>query len=96
MQRRPSSLDDPLAVASGHGQFVGSGSHSDDPGLPPPARGPPQGLELERMLTLPEVSDLTGLSPDTLKRRYAHLIRRMSPRRIAMKLRDALSIGATI
>ena len=59
------------------------------------ARGPPEGFELERMLTMPEVSALTGLSPDTIKRHYAHLIRRIWPRRIAIKLRDALSIGAT-
>ena len=99
MSRRPANLDDPAVIAASRGQFVGSGSRSlerfDDPSLPPPIRGPPQGLELERMLTMPEVSALTGLSRDTIKRRYAHLIRRMSPRRIAMKLRDALSIGAT-
>lgn len=98
MSRRHPNLDDPAVIAAGHGQFVGSGSrsleHFDDPGLSPPARGPPRGLELERMLTLSEVSALTGLSADTLKRRYGRLIRRMSPRRIAMKLRDALSIGA--
>jgi hypothetical protein len=55
---------------------------------------PPEGLALERMLTLPEVTALTGLSPDTLRRRYPHLIRKMSPRRVAMKLRDVLAIGA--
>jgi hypothetical protein len=59
------------------------------------ARAPPEGLELERMLTMPEVSELTGLSPDSIKRHYGHLIRRISPRRVAIKLRDALSIGAT-
>jgi hypothetical protein len=48
------------------------------------------------MLTMPEVSELTGLSPDSIKRHYGHLIRRMSPRRVAVKLRDALSIEATV
>jgi hypothetical protein len=85
-------------AAASRGKYVDADSqhsrrHFDEPAAPPPARGPPQGLELERMLTLPEVSALTGLSPDTLKRRYSHLIRKMSPRRVAMKLRDALSIG---
>ena len=59
--------------------------------FPPSAKG----IELERMLTMPEVSRLTGLSPDSIRRHHGHLIRRMSPRRVAIKLRDALSIGAT-
>jgi hypothetical protein len=46
------------------------------------------------MLTLAEVAELTSLSEETLRRRYAHLIRALSPRRSGMKLRDALSIGA--
>jgi hypothetical protein len=45
------------------------------------------------MLSMAEVAALTGLHPDTLKRRYPHFIRKLSPRRNAMKLRDVLSIG---
>jgi hypothetical protein len=91
--RRP--VEDAVFAARERGQFAGaehnhltpeSGSH------PWWARGPP-GLELERMLTLEEVAELTGLSPDTLRRRYAHLIKKLSPRRVGMRMRDALSIG---
>jgi hypothetical protein len=52
------------------------------------------GLQGERMLSMAEVAELTGLHPDTIKRRYPHLIRKLSPRRNAMKLRDALAIGS--
>ena len=51
-------------------------------------------LELERLVSLAEASDLTGLSIDSLRRHYSHLIRRLSPRRLGIKLRDALGIGA--
>jgi hypothetical protein len=54
-------------------------------------RGSP--FELERMLTLDEVAEFRGLSKDGIRRHYAHLIRRLSPRRVGMKLRDALTIG---
>jgi hypothetical protein len=97
MSRRPLDLD-PAVAAAERGEFIGSGRHSSkrrfDPAMPPPARGPPEGLELERVLPLIEVAALTGLSQDTLKRHYAHLIRHLSPRRIGMKVRDAISIGA--
>jgi hypothetical protein len=45
------------------------------------------------MLSLAEAAELTGRHPDTIRRRYPHLIRALSPRRRAMKLRDALAIG---
>jgi hypothetical protein len=50
-------------------------------------------LELNQMLTLEEVTELTTLSEDSIKRHYAHLIRHLSPRRQAIRLADALSIG---
>ena len=90
-------IDQDVADAA-RGKFVPSAasvSSGHDFHKPWSARGPPEGIELERMLTMPEVSELTGLSPDSIKRHYGHLIRRMSPRRVAIKLRDALSIGAT-
>jgi hypothetical protein len=52
-------------------------------------------LELERLITIAEVSDLTGLSQDSVRRHYGHFIRRLSPRRLGMRLGDALSIGET-
>jgi len=60
-----------------------------------PAELPPT-LELERILTIEAVALLTGLSPDTIRRRHSHLLRELSPRRVGMKIRDALSIGAKV
>jgi hypothetical protein len=45
------------------------------------------------MLTLDEVAEFRGLSKDGIRRHYSHLIRRLSPRRVGIKLRDALTIG---
>ena len=37
--------------------------------------------------------EITGLSEDTLKRRYPNRIKKLSERRVGMKLRDALAIA---
>jgi hypothetical protein len=50
-------------------------------------------LELERVISLAETAELTGVSEDTIRRHHPHLIRRLSPRRVGVKLRDALAIG---
>jgi hypothetical protein len=50
-------------------------------------------IELNRMLPLEKVAELTSLSVDSIKRHYPHLIRHLSPRRQAIRLGDALSIG---
>jgi len=50
-------------------------------------------LELERVLTIPEVMKFTSLSEDTLERRYARWIIQLSPRRRGMKLKHVLSIA---
>jgi hypothetical protein len=52
----------------------------------------PTWLELERVISLPEAMSLTNLSDDTLKKEYRHLIVRLSPRRVGMKMSDALAI----
>ena len=52
-----------------------------------------RGLELERVISLAEVAELAGVSEDTIRRHHPHLIRRLSPRRVGVKLRDALAIG---
>jgi hypothetical protein len=49
--------------------------------------------ELRKILPLEQVAEITNLSPDTLKRRHAALILRLSPRRLGMRLADALAIG---
>lgn len=50
-------------------------------------------LKTERFITIAEAAALTGLSEDSLRRHHSHLIRRLSPRRLGMKLGDVLSIG---
>lgn len=48
-------------------------------------------LELEKHVSVPEAAKFKGISPDTFKRHYAHLIRKASPRRNVVKLRDLLA-----
>jgi hypothetical protein len=50
-------------------------------------------IELVRVVSLTEAARLLNISTDGLRRHHAHLIRRMSPRRIGMRLRDVLDIG---
>lgn len=50
-------------------------------------------LELQRVVTLREAAEISGISLDTIRRRYPQIIIKLSPRRIGVRLRDALSIG---
>jgi DNA-binding CsgD family transcriptional regulator len=47
-------------------------------------------LELEKHVSVPEAARILGISRDTFKRHYRHLIRKISPRRTVVKLRDLL------
>jgi hypothetical protein len=49
-------------------------------------------LELERQVSVPEAANLKGISEDTFKRHYSHLINRPSTRRCTVKLRDVLEV----
>jgi hypothetical protein len=88
---------DPAVIAAERGRFFASDYRprpNDNAKSPPPARGPPaDAFELERIITLAEAARLTGLSEDSIRRHYAHLILRLSPRRVGMKFRDAIAIG---
>jgi hypothetical protein len=53
----------------------------------------PTELEGERIVGLQDAAELSGISVDTWKRRYQHLLIRLSPRRLGVKLRDVLSLG---
>jgi hypothetical protein len=53
----------------------------------------PTELEGERIVTLKEASELSGLSSDTWKRVYPDLILKLSPRRLGVKLKHVLSVG---
>lgn len=48
-------------------------------------------LELERRISVPEAAKLKGVSPDTFRRHYAHLIEKISPRRNAVKIRHVIA-----
>jgi hypothetical protein len=51
----------------------------------------PHEIELERIVPLREAAHLRGCSVDTLRRRFSHKIVRISPRRLGMKIRDAVA-----
>ena len=53
----------------------------------------PGWLALERILPLTEVTGITSLSEDSLKRHHRDKIKQLSPRRLGMKLKDALAIA---
>jgi hypothetical protein len=53
----------------------------------------PTWLELERVLELPEVKEITTLSIDSIKRHHRDKVVNLSPRRLGMKLKDALAIA---
>ena len=53
----------------------------------------PSWLELRRKISVRKAADLNDVSEDTFRRRYPHLIRKISPRRDAVELGDALAVG---
>jgi hypothetical protein len=52
-----------------------------------------QSLELERLITIEKASEIVGISDDSFRRHYGHLIRRITPRRIGVRVRDLLTVG---
>jgi hypothetical protein len=51
-------------------------------------------LDLEKRVSVPQAAEILGISVDTFKRHYQHLIKRVSPRRDAVRLRDLLTEDA--
>jgi hypothetical protein len=49
-------------------------------------------LELETIISVPKAAKIRGVSHDTFKRHYGDLIRKLSPRRQGVKLRDILTM----
>jgi hypothetical protein len=45
------------------------------------------------MLSINEAAVLVGLSPYSLRRHHRHLIRRLTPGRVGIRLRDVIAIG---
>jgi hypothetical protein len=50
-------------------------------------------LDLRKKISVKEAAKLNDVSVDTFKRRFPHLIKKISPRRNAVTLGDALAIG---
>jgi hypothetical protein len=55
---------------------------------------PPE-VEMKRIAPLEEASYLSSLSVDTLKRKHADKIITLSPRRLGMRVGDALMLATT-
>jgi hypothetical protein len=53
----------------------------------------PAELMGEQIVSLQVAAEISGLSVDTWKRCYSDLIIRLSPRRLGVKLKDALGVG---
>jgi hypothetical protein len=53
----------------------------------------PTELQQERIVSMTEAAEISGLSIDSWKRHYRHLIIRLSARRLGVKLKDALRLG---
>jgi len=53
----------------------------------------PTELELERIITLREAHEISGLSPDCWRDNYPDLIIQLSPRRQGIKLKHVLNVG---
>jgi hypothetical protein len=58
------------------------------------AAAEPSWLQLESIKSMKECEEITGLSRDTLKRRYPKLVKRLSDKRLGMQLKHLLAIAA--
>jgi hypothetical protein len=52
-------------------------------------------LELNRIVTLEQAAKLCSLSADTIQRRWPDKLIKLSPRRIGIRVRDALMLAET-
>jgi hypothetical protein len=55
----------------------------------------PAGRELDRIVTMQEAEEISTLSEDSLKRHHGDKIIKLSPRRLGMRLGDALNLRKT-
>ena len=62
--------------------------------MPPLSKAelPPE-IMLRRVVPLSQAAELSGLSLDTIRRRHANKIIKLSPRRCGMRVQDVLAIG---
>ena len=50
-------------------------------------------LALRKKVSVKEAAALNNIHEDTFRRNYGHLIKKVSPRRDAVELGDALAVG---
>jgi hypothetical protein len=43
-----------------------------------------------RIISVPQAAEIKGVSPDTFKRHYSHLIKKLSPRRNGCELGEVI------
>jgi hypothetical protein len=56
--------------------------------------GPPlNAVERRRKISVKEAAELNDISEDSFRRHYGHLIKQITPARVAVELGDALDIG---
>jgi hypothetical protein len=53
----------------------------------------PEDLALKRIVALKQAAEVSSLSEDTLKRRFPDKIIKLTPRRLGMRLGDALLLN---
>jgi hypothetical protein len=53
----------------------------------------PPALELDRIISMQEAEEVSSLSVDSWKRHHADKLVELSPRRLGVRLRDALMLG---
>lgn len=51
--------------------------------------------ELDRIVSLEQAAELCSLSADTIKRRHPGKLVQLSPRRVGVRVRDALMLSET-
>ena len=51
-----------------------------------------EAIERDRIISVQQAARLTGVSYDTFLRHHRHLVRQLSPRRLGVKLSDALDL----
>jgi hypothetical protein len=83
-----------MARPTDHPGVTGRRAFTSD-GSSRPNAPPFSALELARIVSLSEAAKILGISEDGLRRHYSHLFRRLSPRRVGIRLRDVLEIGTT-
>ena len=55
----------------------------------------PDWLALKQKIPVKKAAALNDMSEDSFRRHYSHLIKKISPRRDAVELGDALAIGTS-